>query len=245
MPVARLFFILFLIQFVSNSLIFADCVLFLDQDGDGYGGKKTVFDYDCSDSIPIGYSKKGGDCNDLNRYINPGAEEICNGVDDNCDNITDPENSKECNKYYNDSDEDGFGTDKFRCLCISEREFRALEKGDCNDNNHKVHPDAKEICNDIDDNCNGETDEGENGVNCRPFYRDSDGDGYGIGEDSKCLCKPTGIFRAEKNGDCNDNNPEIYPGAYEYFDRLDNNCNGVVDENPGTPPPFPRPKHKH
>lgn len=220
----------------------AACVLFADRDGDGFGSEKTVFDYDCSDGIPVGYSRKGGDCNDNNRYINPKAEEVCNGLDDNCDGKIDPENSKDCNRYYKDLDSDGFGTDEYRCLCVSEGDFRALERGDCNDSNPKIHPEAKEVCNDLDDNCNGEADEGENAADCRPFYRDGDGDGFGVGGDSRCLCKPLGIFKAEKTGDCNDNNPEIYPGAYEYFDRIDNNCNGVVDENPGSMPPPPHRK---
>ena len=223
----------------------AKCVLFIDRDGDGFGGEKEVFDYDCpGDDIPTGYSRKGGDCNDNNRYVNPKADELCNGIDDNCDGITDPKNSKDCNRYYKDLDYDGAGTDEYQCLCVSEGDFRALERGDCNDNNPKVHPEAREICNGIDDNCNGETDEGENTAGCRPFYRDSDGDGFGIGDDSKCLCKPSGLFSAEKTGDCNDNNPAIYPGAHEYFDRLDNNCNGIIDENPGTLPPPPGPKPK-
>ncbi len=232
-----------IVSFLHVQPLFADCVVFIDRDGDGFGSEKAVLDYDCSGSAPVGYSKKGGDCNDSNRYVHPKADEVCNGVDDNCDGTTDPENSKDCNRYYKDLDYDGFGTDEYKCLCVSEGHFRALERGDCNDNNPKVHPETREICNDIDDNCNGEIDEGENITDCRPFYRDSDNDGFGTGDDSKCLCKPLGIFRAEKTGDCNDNNPEIYPGAYEHFDRLDNNCNGIIDENPAHLPPPPPRKH--
>jgi large repetitive protein len=190
----------------------------------------------------LGYALKKGDCNDLNRYINPGAKEVCNGIDDNCDGVIDPPDSVDCNNYYLDRDSDGYGIDQSRCLCVSEWDFRALKRGDCDDNNNKVFPGAKEICNGLDDNCNGEVDEGENTEGCRPFYYDGDGDGYGI-EKSKCLCKPQGLYRAEMSGDCNDNNPSIYPGAHEYFDRLDNNCNGIIDENPGGPPPAHRKKH--
>ena len=92
----------------------AKCVLFADRDGDGFGSEKAVFDYDCpdDDAIPTGYSRKGGDCNDSNRYVNPKAEELCNGIDDNCDGIIDPENAKDCNRYYKDLDYDGFGDRK-------------------------------------------------------------------------------------------------------------------------------------
>lgn len=228
------------------TFIYADdrelCECFIDKDGDGYGTTEKILNYYCDGDLPVGYALEKGDCNDLNRYINPGVKEVCNGIDDNCDGVADPQNSADCNNYYLDRDSDGYGIDQSKCLCVSEGEFRALERGDCDDNNRKVFPGAKEICNTLDDNCNGEIDEGENTEGCRPFYHDADGDGYGI-EKSICLCKPQGLYRAEMSGDCNDSNPAIYPGAHEYFDRLDNNCNGVIDENPGGPPPAHRKKH--
>lgn len=218
------------------------CTGYLDGDGDGYGTQERTVNFNCSGSSPTGFAKKSGDCNDRNRYINPGVKETCNGIDDNCDGITDPENAEGCNRYYKDEDEDGYGTGDFKCLCISEKGYSTLETGDCDDNKNKIHPNAKEICNEMDDNCNGEIDEGENNQNCRPFYVDNDGDGYGVDNGSKCLCKAVGIFRADMQGDCNDNNPAIYPGAHEYFDKMDNNCNGIIDENSGG---FPSKHRKH
>lgn len=237
---------LFAMLFIMN--LTADdeemCACYVDRDGDGYGTEEKTLNCYCGTDAPLGYSFKKGDCKDLNRYINPGVKEICNGHDDNCDGLTDPENSGECNNYYKDKDGDGYGIDESRCLCVSEGEFAALERGDCDDNNRKVTPVAKEICNGVDDNCNSEIDEGENTEGCRPFYYDADGDGYGIENNSKCLCKADGLYRGEMSGDCNDNNPSIYPGAHEYFDRLDNNCNGLIDENPGMPA-LHRKKHRH
>lgn len=210
-----------------------DCTGYVDRDGDGFGTAENTVKFDCSGSSPVGFAKESGDCNDSNRYMNPKVEEACNGFDDNCDGLTDPENSKDCNRYYKDIDEDGSGTGDPKCLCVSERDYSTLETGDCDDSNRKVYPEAKEACNDLDDNCNGEIDEGENIKNCRQFYVDNDGDGFGYDSKSRCLCKAIGMFKAEKIGDCNDNNPAIYPGAQELFDRLDNDCNGVVDDNTG------------
>ncbi len=82
---------------------------------------------------------------------------------------------------------------------------------DCNDNDPSVYPGATEICDNKDNNCNGETDEG--------LSTDADGDGhYTPGS-----CKTP-------NDDCNDNDPTVYPGATELCDGKDNNCDGQVDE---------------
>lgn len=212
-----------------------DCTGFVDRDGDGFGTDEKTVKFDCSGPAPVGYSKESGDCNDGSRYIHPKVEEVCNGFDDNCDGVSDPEDSKDCNRYYADSDEDGYGAGEPKCLCVSVRDYPTLEAGDCDDSNRKVYPGGKESCNGLDDNCNGEVDEGEDVKDCRAFYVDNDGDGYGYDSKSRCLCKATGMYKAEMIGDCNDNNPGTHPGAREFFDSIDNNCNGVVDENPGVP----------
>lgn len=80
-----------------------------------------------------------------------------------------------------------------------------------------------------DEDCDGQKDE-EGVVGCVKYYSDKDGDGYGISR-SRCLCNPEAPFTATKNGDCNDENPNVRPGGRESCsDEADNDCDGIVNE---------------
>lgn len=98
---------------------------------------------------------------------------------------------------------------------------------DCNDNNAAIHPNATEICNGIDDNCDGQIDEG---LSLFTYYQDNDADGFGNSSVSIQSCsQPSGYVTT--SGDCNDNNAAINPGASEICGNgFDDNCNGQVDE---------------
>src|SRR5690606_33072412 len=78
---------------------------YLDNDGDGYGTNSSTTQ---ACSLPLGYALVGGDCKDSNNTIYPGANELCNGIDDDCDASVD-ENIVFVN-YYGDNDGDGFGS---------------------------------------------------------------------------------------------------------------------------------------
>jgi hypothetical protein len=97
----------------------------------------------CPDNDHDGYTA-ATDCNDNNASIHPGATELCNGVDDNCNGTVD-EGCPTCT----DADADGY---KAQASCGT--------LVDCNDNNATIHPGATELCNGVDDNCNGTVDEG-------------------------------------------------------------------------------------
>ena len=169
---------------------------YIDEDGDGFGS--TDFSIEtCSDS-PAGFVENNMDCDDANPNVNPMSQEIpYNGLDDDCDSTT-PDD---------DLDLDGF-----------------VMAEDCNDNDSSVNPNATESCNDIDDNCNGETDEG---LAETAFFLDFDGDGFGDENSSILACALPSGYVAE-SGDCNDNDSNVFPGAMDIPDNgIDEDCDGM------------------
>ena len=190
---------------------------YLDSDDDGFGGNTSI--QDCS--APSGYVSNNNDCNDNNASINPNATEICDGLDNNCNNQTD---EGVTTTYYFDSDGDGFGGNVSTQACSAPSGYVA-NSNDCNDNNASINPNATEICDGLDNNCNNQTDEGVTNT----YYLDSDGDGFGSNTSIQDCSAPSGYVA--NNNDCNDNNASINPSSTEVCgDNIDNNCNNQTDE---------------
>ena len=200
----------------------------IDGDGDGFGVGEGV----CL-CAPAGLftSAKAGDCNDESAGINPNATELCNGIDDNCDDVVDPPLVPGCVSYFADKDEDGWGNSAVKsCVCEAVAPFTADKGGDCNDLDGEVHPAADEVCNDLDDNCDGKIDPSGAG-GCTLYFFDADSDGVGFTPVSACLCSPTETFSTEEFGDCNDQDNAVYPGAAEMCNDHDDDCDFQVDED--------------
>ena len=195
---------------------------FSDADGDGFGsdGETTRA---CAQ--PEGFSATHDDCNDDNREIHPGATELCDGADDDCNGLVD--DSDGASTWYADADADGFGDPGAPIVSCFLPEGAVAWADDCDDAAASVHPDATEICDGIDQDCDGEID--EEAVDALDWYVDADGDGHGTTEVAATACAaPSGSSGLPD--DCDDTDPMISPDVPERCDEIDNDCDLLIDE---------------
>ncbi|OGL98361.1 hypothetical protein A2304_01545 [Candidatus Uhrbacteria bacterium RIFOXYB2_FULL_57_15] len=178
---------------------------YADADGDGSG---NWLDNAWSCIQPDGYVDNGDDCDDLDGSVYPGADETCNGLDDDCDGIVPTD----------ETDADGDGTSE----C----------DGDCDGSDGSVYPGATETCNDVDDDCDGVTDESD-AADVATWYGDVDGDGYGDSATTFASCSAPAGYVADAT-DCDDGNASVHPGADETCNGLDDDCDGTTDGDDAT-----------
>jgi hypothetical protein len=146
--------------------------------------------------------------------------ETCNGVDEDCDGTID--DGLTFVNYYNDVDGDGFGAGTANNACESPGATYVTNNTDCNDNNVALYNGTAEVCNNLDDDCNGAIDNGLSFVN---YYNDTDGDGYGSGT-ATSACQSPGATYVTNNTDCLPTNAGAYPGALEICgNAIDEDCN--------------------
>lgn len=208
---------------VDESAVDAD-IWYLDGDSDGFGGATNLTQCD----QPVGYVLDGTDCDDGRDFVYPGASELCDGLDNDCDFATD-EDPIDGSTYYEDFDSDGFGNLSVNFEACSQPAGFVVDNTDCDDTANITYPGADEICDGEDNDCNVTID--DNPVDGTTYYLDSDSDLFGDANDSIESCTQPGA-RVLDNTDCDDANNLTYPGADEICDGEDNNCNVTVDENP-------------
>lgn len=206
-----------------------------DNDDDGLGD--LCDDDDDNDGV-----LDDDDCAPFQGSISPDAKEVCNGIDDNCDEVVDEgfadsndDDVADCmeddsdddaifdyedncpdakNPGQEDSDDDGVGD-----ACDDDDDGDGWPDAvDCGPLNPLVFPDAIELCNGVDDDCNGLVDDGfadvnDNGVADCFEFEDSDGDGVW------------------DEFDCAPDDPAVYPDAPELCNGIDDDCDEAIDED--------------
>ncbi|MBO83945.1 MAG: hypothetical protein CL927_01185 [Deltaproteobacteria bacterium] len=188
------------------------------------------------------------DCDDNDSDVFPGATEICDGIDNNCDGRVDEDWAEDAQDWYIDEDGDGYGSLASQTrACVAPTDnggnpFVSVS-GDCDDGDATIAPTATEYCDGIDNNCDGEIDE-PTAEDAPVWWLDADGDA--IPQDTtsaSCAFLAedyTGTWMAEAGDgsdgwtqddafDCNDDDAAVHPGALEVCDGKDNDCDGELD----------------
>ena len=199
---------------------------YADADADGFGDAEVEV-RTCE--LPEGYTTDVSDCDDTNAAVNVDADEVCDGLDNDCDGATDDDSALDAVTWYRDGDEDGWGNaDIVEVACEQPTRF-TTEVGDCDDTDAAVNPGAIEVCNGVDDDCDDGVDDSE-ATDALTFYTDADGDGHGD-TDSIVLACELADGLSDLADDCDDADVTAYPDAPESCDDVDDDCDGTVDED--------------
>ena len=154
-------------------------------------------------------------------------DEICNGVDDDCDGDVDEDLLVQ---FFADADGDGFG-DPAVSVEDCEAPSGHVEDGtDCDDADGGTNPGAVEVCGGADEDCDGLVDDDDDSLDTSTwgtFYTDGDGDGYGFAEVGACAL-PAGA--SATGGDCADSDGAVHPGAAEICNGLNDDCDASTSE---------------
>jgi Putative metal-binding motif/Lamin Tail Domain len=197
--------------------------LYRDSDADGFGAGTASTELYC-EVIP-GQSAVAGDCDDRDPNTNPGAPELCDGLDNDCSGYSD-DNPTDGQTWYADFDQDGYGDPTNAVTVCGEAPGYIADGTDCDDGSPGVHPTAIEVCDGVDQDCNGSID--DNAVDPSVWYQDADGDQDGDPTSSQVACTAPAGF-VSSNTDCNDGEPAQNGYSTEVCNGFDDDCNGITD----------------
>ena len=210
--------------FVDESGATGQIPFYFDFDGDGYGDADISV---TACSAPNGYADNNTDCDDTNGSVYPGADEVCDNRDNDCNGLID-DNVAAPTVWYPDVDADGFGDDNGAVEQCEQPAGHVTIGGDCDEQNALVNPAAKEVCNGVDDDCNAITD--DDPVDGDIYFLDADDDGFGD-LDAQIRACGLGDGYVSDSTDCDDTSATTYPGApEECTSDTDTNCDGLAGD---------------
>jgi hypothetical protein len=203
---------------------------FLDSDGDMFGTEVGL----CLCEATGTYSASvAGDCDDTKDTVNPDKIETCaTNYDDNCDGDANDIDAIACTNLYFDGDSDGSGAGEPLCLCVAQGLFEATQGEDCDDGDYAINSAALEVCDGVDNNCDGYIDDADPQVTGQStWYQDTDGDSYGDADASLLTCGQPADHVLDGT-DCDDLQTGVNPGATETCDTvgIDDDCDGDANE---------------
>jgi len=184
---------------------------------------------------PTGYVADATDCDDLDAAVSPATDEVCNGVDDDCDGETDEDDAVDALIWYRDSDGDSYGDAASVAEACASPSGYVADSSDCDDGDASIHPGATETWYDgVDQDCDAWSD------------YDQDGDGYDSdaysGDD--CDDEDAGLEPSDADGDgfstceadCDDEDADLEPSDADGdgFSTCEADCDdGDALEYPG------------
>lgn len=201
---------------------------YADTDGDLYGDDAATT---LACEAPEGFVNQGDDCDDTNGAINPSAIEVCNDIDDDCDELIDDEDPDVTGQstFFADTDGDGYG-DEESSMDACERPISYVTNDtDCDDTTARANPDEVEVCDEIDNDCDALVDGDDNDL-VTASYTDADDDGFGDPSTEELVSTCEDIDGVSNGADCDDTDGNVFPGAIEVCDSVDNDCDGDVDD---------------
>jgi len=207
-----------------------DITWYLDADGDDYGVDSDTL-VDCAQ--PEGYAQNSGDCADGDDAISPGANEVCDEIDNDCDTLIDDadDDVTDGSTWYADTDSDGYGDSASTTDACSQPDSYVADDTDCDDSTETANPGADEVCDEVDNDCDTLVDEDDDDlVDVLTWYADTDTDGFGDAADSTDACEQPSGYVADDT-DCNDGDDSISPDADELCDEVDNDCDTLIDDD--------------
>ncbi|MCR4311719.1 MAG: putative metal-binding motif-containing protein, partial [Candidatus Uhrbacteria bacterium] len=184
----------------ANLVYWIQPTFYEDTDGDGY------------EDVPM------WDCDDQNEDTYPGATEICDGADNDCDDSTAIDDGMPLSNWYADVDLDTYGDPAVIIVDCATPTGYVADGTDCDDSDANINPDMLEVCDELnaDENCDGTAEE-SGALGEIDWYTDADDDGYGTGSASSVSCDG-GTNLADNADDCDDTDDTVSSEITWYSD---------------------------